>query len=133
MRHRVFSLKIWKIWYDHDNQRQLTLAIVKKGGLKLCTIHRTGLYYTLRFRRFRILYFSWFAAGVSRISISSYGAASSMKTSRLPLPQQQQQQQQGGKRSTSMGPRERSLNRNPLPSLTPVGRKCKYESFPELF
>jgi hypothetical protein len=96
----------------------------EEGGVKLCTIHRTG-FYIIPYGT-GTQYFSSFAAGVSRISISSYGAASSMKTSRLPLPQQQQQQQQGGgKRSTSMGPRERSLNRNPLPSLTPVGRKCK--------
>ena len=34
--------------------------------------------------------------------------------------------QQQGKRSTSVGPRERSLNRNPLSAITPVGRHCKY-------
>jgi hypothetical protein len=109
--------------YDPDNQSRFSLAIVGRKMVLNCA-HYTVLANIIPHGTLP-QYFSSFAAGVSRISISSYGAASSMKTSRLPLPQQQQQQQQGGKRSTSMGPRERSLNRNPLPSLTPVGRKCK--------
>ena len=68
-----------------------------------------------------VMIFFFPLAGIPRLSGVAASASGQQKgLSRLPLPQQQ------GKRSTSVGPRERSLNRNPLSAITPVGRHCKY-------